>query len=153
MSAADELLAGLETRRLADAYAAAVDAGDNDGFAGLFTPDGMLEAPRGKFEGRAAISGVPAMMKGLYRGTWHGVLGQVVRFDGDRAEGETRCIARHFYDAPDGDPHCYEMTIRYADSFARIDGRWLIARRVLHTDAGHRFPLVKPTQPATKTGA
>lgn len=144
MTEAERLLAGLETRQLAERYAAAVDRWDCAAFAELFTQDGVLEAPRGNFVGRAALAGVPAMMKELYRGTWHGVLGQVVDFAGDVAEGETYCIARHFYDAADGGPHCYEMTVRYADRFARVEGRWLIARRALRLDAAHRFPLARP---------
>ncbi len=137
----DDLLDALATRRLAERYAVAVDRGDGDLFAAQFTEDGVLEAPRGRFEGRAALAGVPAMMRGLYRRTWHGVLGQAVDFGGDAGEGETYCVARHFYDDRDGRPFCFEMTIRYADRFVRRGGAWLIAHRRLVVDATHRFAV------------
>lgn len=137
----DELLDALATRRLAERYAVAVDRGDGALLAAQFTPDGVLEAPRGRFEGRAALAGVPSMMRGLYRRTWHGVLGQAVDFTGDTGEGETYAIARHFYDDRDSRPNCYEMTIRYADRFVRRDGDWLIAHRRLLVDAAHRYPV------------
>ena len=136
-----DLLDALATRRLAERYAVAVDRGDGALFAAQFTADGVLEAPRGSFAGREALSGVPPMMRGLYRRTWHGVLGQAVDFAGDGGEGETCCIARHFYDDRDGRPACYEMTIRYADRFVRRDGLWLIAHRRLIVDHTHRFAV------------
>lgn len=136
-----DLLDALATRRLAERYAMAVDRGDGDLFAAQFAPDGVLEAPRGRFEGRAALAGVPPMMRGLYRRTWHGVLGQVVDITGDAGEGETYCIARHYHDDSGGRPSCYEMTIRYGDRFVRRDGAWLIAHRRLVVDATHRFPV------------
>lgn len=137
----DDLLDALATRRLAERYAVAVDRGDGALLAAQFTPDGVLEAPRGRFEGRAALAGVPPMMRGLYRRTWHGVLGQAVDFAGDTGEGETYAIARHFYDDRDGRPACFEMTIRYADWFVRRDGAWLIAHRRLLVDATHLFAV------------
>jgi hypothetical protein len=137
----DDLLDALATRRLAERYAVAVDRGDGALLAAQFTPDGVLEAPRGRFEGRAALAGVAPMMRGLYRRTWHGVLGQAVDFAGDTGEGETYAIARHFYDDRDGRPDCYEMTIRYADWFVRRDGAWLILLRRLLVDATHRFAV------------
>ena len=136
-----DLLDALATRRLAERYAVAVDRGDGALFADQFAADGVLEAPRGRFEGRDALAGVPPMMRGLYRRTWHGVLGQAVDFAGDAGDGETYAIARHFYDDRDGRPACYEMTIRYEDRFVRRDGAWLIAHRRLLVDATHRFAV------------
>jgi hypothetical protein len=136
-----DLLDALATRRLAERYAVAVDRGDGALFADQFAADGVLEAPRGRFEGRDALAGVPPMMRGLYRRTWHGVLGQAVDFAGDAGDGETYAIARHFFDDRDGRPACYEMTIRYADRFVRRDGAWLIAHRRLLVDATHRFAV------------
>lgn len=134
-------------RLVADRYAVAVDRGDAVLFAGQFTDDGVLVAPRGTFAGRDELATVPGMMKGLYRKTFHAVLTQVVEVDGDVAAGETYCIARHWYDAPDDQPFCYEMTVRYQDRFRREGGHWRLARRELVVDATHRFPLE-----ARKTG-
>jgi len=140
-TAANDLLDALATRRLAERYALAVDRGDGALFADQFTPEGVLEAPRGRFVGREALAGVPPMMRGLYRRTWHGVLTQVVDFAGDAGEGETYAIARHFHDDRDGRPACFEMTIRYLDRFVRQGDAWLIAERRLVVDATHRFPV------------
>lgn len=133
-------------RRTADLYAAAVDRGDARLFAGQFMPDGVLVAPRGRFVGQAALSGVPPMMKDLYERTFHAVLTQVVDGSGDQASGETYCIARHWFADGAGRRTCLEMTIRYQDRFARSDGRWLIAGRELVVDATHRYSVDVPGQ-------
>ena len=134
----------LAIRTLCDRYAVAVDRGDAALFAAQFAPDGVLVAPRGRFEGREALAGVPPMMRGLYLKTFHAVLTHAVEIGGDRASGETYCIARHLYRDREGVLTCYEMTIRYQDAFARIDGAWLIASRELVVDFTHRYPVGEP---------
>lgn len=134
----------IAVRQLAERYAAAVDRNDGPMFAAQFTEDGVLAAMRGEFAGRETLASVPAMLKEIYRSTFHGVLTQVVDFDGDAAAGETYCIARHYYDDPVGRAACYEMTIRYQDRFRRVEGQWLIARRELAVDATHRYPVDTP---------
>jgi hypothetical protein len=119
-------------RLVAETYAMAVDRGDGPLFAAQFTADGVLEAPRGTFEGQRALEGVPAMMKRLYDRTFHAVVALVPVFDGDTAEAQTYTLARHFYRAAsDGQEYCYEMTVRYEDSFRRTDAGWRLARRRL----------------------
>jgi uncharacterized protein (TIGR02246 family) len=137
----DDLVA---IRRTADLYAVAVDRGDAMLFADQFTPDGILVAPRGRFETRDALAGVPAMMKERYERTFHAVLTQAVDGAGDRASGETYCIARHWFTDGAGKRTCFEMTIRYQDRFERRDGRWLIATRELVVDATHRYLVDMP---------
>lgn len=139
-------------RLVADSYALAVDLGDGELFADQFTPGGVLISPRGGFEGRAALAGVPAMMRGLYDRTHHAVTGLVPRFSGDRATAQTGTLARHFYRAPDGVEYCYEMTVRYSDAFIRTEDGWRLARRELHLlgDAtcptGRRHTLPNPKE-------
>jgi uncharacterized protein (TIGR02246 family) len=128
-------------RQLAERYAVAVDRGDGALFAAQFTEDGVLVAPRGEFVGRERLATVPPMMKERYEGTFHAVLTQAVDFDGERAAGETYCIARHFFHDRADQRLCYEMTIRYRDAFRLTEGRWLISRRELVTDAGRTFPV------------
>lgn len=131
-------------RQVAERYAVAVDRNDAALFAAQFTEDGALIALRGEFVGREALAGVPPMVKGRYRRTFHAVLNQVLDIVGDTAEGETYCIARHWYDDPVGRTACYEMTIRYQDRFRRVGGAWLIARRELVVDSTHRYPVDTP---------
>lgn len=138
---AGDLPDALALRRLADRYAVAVDRGDGEMFAAQFTTGGELLAPRGRFAGRAALAAVPGMMRELYLRTFHAVLTQAAEVAGDRASGETYCLARHFYRDGQGQPLCYEMTIRYQDAFARADGEWLFARRELIVDAACRFAI------------
>jgi uncharacterized protein (TIGR02246 family) len=137
----ETLPAILAVRQLAERYAVAVDRGDGALFAAQFTEDGVLVAPRGEFVGRERLATVPPMMKERYEGTFHAVLTQAVDFDGERADGETYCIARHFFHDRASQRLCYEMTIRYQDAFRLTGGRWLISRRELVTDAGRTFPV------------
>lgn len=131
MSGSDDLSVALELRLLAERYAIAVDTGDSAMFAGLFTPDGVLEAPRGTYSGREELAGVPSMMQGLYARTHHGVVAMAPAIEGDKASARTHAYARHYYRAPDRREYCYEMTIVYEDEFRRTGEGWRLARRKL----------------------
>jgi len=130
-AALDEFSASFELRAVAERYAMAVDRGDGEMFAAQFTENGILEAPRGRYEGRRALATVPSMMTSLYERTFHAVVGQVPVFHGDAADAQTYTLARHYYRGGRGVELCYEMTVRYEDRFEREGGRWLLARRVL----------------------
>jgi hypothetical protein len=57
-----------------------------------------------------------------------------VVLDGDRATGESYCIAHHLYEV-DGQRTLMKASIRYLDQFARqSDGSWLFAERKLMVD-------------------
>lgn len=135
-----DLLAGLALRRLAERYAVAADRRDGVLFADQFTEDGELIAPRGHFVGRTALRTVPRVLD-RYVKTFHAVLNQVVEIGADSTEGETYCIARHFFHDKAGRFLCYEMTIRYQDRFRLTADGWLLARRELVTDATHTFAV------------
>lgn len=136
-----ELLLGLALRGIAERYALAADTGDGDLFAAQFTPDGLLDSPRGRFEGRAALATVPALLRDRYAETFHAVHNQVARRSGDEAQAVTYCIARHFWSAVTGDLLCYEMTIRYLDHFVCETGAWRLSRRKLVVLGTHTFPM------------
>jgi hypothetical protein len=52
---------------------------------------------------------------------------------GDRATGEAYCIAHHL--TLDGEKRRMMVAyLRYLDTFAKIDGVWLFAERLLYVD-------------------
>ena len=128
-------------RDLVDAYALHVDRRDPQSVAALFTVDGRLvsrlhnaaaDAPivrRGRDEIAAAL------VAGLdrYVATTHIVGGQVVTIDGDRATGDTVCLAHHVYENAGG-RRMLVMAVRYTDKYARQSDGWGFAERQLHLD-------------------
>ncbi len=140
MQAQSDLLAAIAMRATAERYAMAVDRGDSALFAAQFIPDGVLEAPRGRFVGREQLAEVPPMMRRLYERTHHGVVGMLPVIDGDRADAQTYTYARHYYRDRAGTEFCYEMTVRYEDEFQSANGCWLLARRVLVVVGDATYP-------------
>jgi SnoaL-like domain len=53
--------------------------------------------------------------------------------DGNRATGESYTIAHHVF-TEDGDRKIMIASLRYLDTFAKIDGRWFFAERKLTLD-------------------
>ena len=56
-----------------------------------------------------------------------------VTIDGDRATGESYTIAHHVF-TEDGHRKIMIASLRYLDTFAKIDGRWFFAERKLTLD-------------------
>jgi hypothetical protein len=54
-----------------------------------------------------------------------------VTLDGDRATGETYCLAHHVYTA-DGERRLMIAALRYQDAFAKAEGTWRFAERRLY---------------------
>ena len=69
-----------------------------------------------------------------YDATTHFV-GQSTIFtlNGDRATGEAYCLAHHVR-ADGGKRHLMIASLRYLDTFVKIDGAWLFAERLLYVD-------------------
>lgn len=133
------LLMAVALRRVAERYAYAVDTGDGELLADQFTEAGVVVSPRGIFEGREQISGIPAMVAQRYLKTFHAVLNQMLKPVEGGADGETYCLARHYFRDPAGRYLCYEMTIRYRDSFARTSDGWRLSRRELVVVGTHTY--------------
>jgi SnoaL-like domain len=132
-----------ELRTLSDAYAAAVDNRDGDGFASLFLPDGELIAPdvRGDLSpvfSRKGRDRLRHVLDGLdrYRHTFHEVTTTRYEVGDETASGRIWCTAHHVTaDETDQVPPPGTDTIwaiRYADDYQRTSEGWRIARRVLH---------------------
>lgn len=128
-------------RKLAVLYARAADRNDPEGFAALFTEDGVIEGTGYLITGRAEIAKNPGMLRRMFHSTFHTVLNQTVEIDGDAAEGETYCVASHVNHPADGKYSKLDWAIRYQDRFRRVDGRWLFSYRKLIVDWTETAPV------------
>lgn len=123
-----------EMRRLAYLYAGAGDGNDPETFASVFTEDAVVVSPQATIEGRANLAKIPGMLHDMFAKTMHTVMNQTVKIDGDRAEGETYCIAYHMNHPKDGKYTRFDMFIRYQDKFRRENGAWKFCHRHLAVD-------------------
>ena len=62
-----------------------------------------------------------------------------IALDGDRAIGESYCLAHHVF-VEDGQRTLMVISIRYLDTFTRGDKGWLFAERRLVTDWTDKRP-------------
>lgn len=138
---AEEAADRLAIRELFDAYAHCADRRDAKGQMALFTPDTRFlvymdsrsEQPTQELHGREALAPVFDNLN-TYQATMHFNGQSTVVLDGDRATGESYCIAHHLYE-DDGQRSLMKAYIRYLDQFARQpDGSWLFAERKLMVD-------------------
>lgn len=131
-------------RSLSERYAHAADRGDAEMFAAVFHDDGRLEVhnPTGASEPAVRLGHELAAIPGRlrrYDATFH-MLGQsTYDIAGDRATGETYCMAHHLTRNDDGATDAV-MFIRYVDDYRRDAGAgWRIdVRRVMVDWTEHR---------------
>lgn len=120
-----------EIRRLAYFYASGADTNDGERYASVFTEDAVVVSPKATISGHEALAKIPAVLRSMYVKTMHTVLNQIVTIDGDRAEGETYCIAYHLHAPKDGKSLRYDMYIRYQDKLRREADGWKFYHRHL----------------------
>jgi ketosteroid isomerase-like protein len=131
----------LAIREVVEAYAHCADRRDAKGQMSLFTADAHFvvymnakdPTPSQELHTREALAPVFADLN-QYAATMHYV-GQSTIFTlkGDRATGEAYCIAHHV--RVDGDRRGLMVAyLRYLDTFAKINGAWLFAERLLYVD-------------------
>ena len=123
-----------EMRRLAYNYAGGGDSNNAEQFASVFTEDAVVVSPQATISGRENLAKIPGMLHDMYAKTMHTVMNQTVKIDGDKAEGETYCIAYHMHHPKDGKSMRYDMFIRYQDKFRRVSGAWKFCHRFLAVD-------------------
>jgi len=138
----------LAIRELVEAYAHCADRRDAQGQMALFTADThfvvYMDAkdpkPSQKLHSREALAPVFADLN-RYEATTH-FLGQSTIFtlNGDRATGQAYCLAHHVT-ANGGRRRLMIASLRYLDTFAKIDGAWLFAERLLYVDWLEERPL------------
>jgi SnoaL-like domain len=130
----------LAIRELIDAYAHSADRRDAKGQIALFTEntafhvfmDSRSPEPTYILHGRDALAPIFEDLN-QYQATTHFNGQSTIRLEGDRATGESYCIAHHL--KVDGDNRTLMLaSIRYLDQFVKLDGVWLFAERKLMVD-------------------
>jgi ketosteroid isomerase-like protein len=139
------LIAKEEIRELAMLYSRGVDRKDIALLKTLYTADATDDhGPHynGPVEGYLAFleRSLPHMHIG-----GHFICNHLVSVDGDTADGEVYAIAWHLI--PDGKGGLLHdmQAVRYIDNYAREDGKWRFAKRVVTFD-------MKMVQPASDHG-
>jgi SnoaL-like domain len=131
----------LDIRELIEAYVRCADRRDAKGQMALFTVDTHFvvymnakdPSPSQELHSREALAPVFAELN-KYDATTHFV-GQstLVTLTDDSATGETYCLAHHVT-VDGGTLRLMLASLRYLDTFAKIDGVWLFAERRLYVD-------------------
>jgi hypothetical protein len=67
----------------------------------------------------------------MYHSTMHTVLNHTASIHGDKADGETYCIAYHVNHPKDGVYTRLDWAIRYQDKYVHQNGIWLYTHRQL----------------------
>lgn len=127
MSATDDLVA---IWNLDAAYCHRIDAGDGDGYADLFTDDGVFEiVGLNTASGREELAANARMFPQFMPATRHQIHDTHVELDGDRA----RQTAYLSVVATGAEPRIVQ-TGRYVDELVRTADGWRYARRTLTLD-------------------
>ena len=144
----DEAANRLAIRELVEAYAHCADRRDAKGQMALFNPDTHFvvhmnakdPTPSQELHSREALAPVFADLN-QYAATTHFV-GQSTIFTltGDRATGEAYCLAHHVT-IDGGKRRLMLASLRYLDTFVKIDGAWLFAERLLYVDWLEERPM------------
>ena len=137
----------LAIRELIDAYAHCADRRDAEGQKALFTVDthflvymnGFGTEPTEDLHGRDQLTPVFAALR-QYEVTMHFNGQSTVTLDGDRATGETYCVAHHVFPS-DGERKIMLAYLRYLDAFVKQAGGWLFAERNLYLEFSDTRPL------------
>jgi ketosteroid isomerase-like protein len=128
----------LAIRELIDAYAHCADRRDAKRQMALFTTDtrflvfmdAAAAEPTQELHGRGSLAPVFDDLN-QYTATMHFNGQSAVSLDGDRATGESYCLAHHLSVSQDGQRAMMIASIRYLDEFVKQDGEWLFAERRL----------------------
>jgi ketosteroid isomerase-like protein len=128
----------LAIRELIDAYAHCADRRDAKGQMALFTGDtrflvfmdATAAEPTQELHGRESLASVFDDLN-QYVATMHFNGQSTILLDGDRATGESYCLAHHLKVGQDGQRTMMIASIRYLDELVKQDGQWLFAERRL----------------------
>jgi hypothetical protein len=130
-----------QIRQLAFRYAQAADRADGPAMRALFAADGRIEGHGYLFTSAAQIERIPSILREAYLRTYHAVHNHRIDLQGDAAEGEVYGVAHHITETSDGGYQDLSMTMRYEDSYRRINHVWKFACRTLHIDWTQTQPI------------
>ncbi len=131
----------LAIRELVEAYAHCADRRDAKGQMALFTADTHFvvymnaKDPNRSQELRSREQLAPVFADlNKYAATMH-FLGQttILTLTSNRGTGETYCMPHHLT-IDGGKRQLMIATLRYSDTFVKVDGEWLFAERLLYVD-------------------
>jgi hypothetical protein len=134
-------------RELSDAYAHCADRRDADGQMALFTADmhfvvymdARSSEPNMDLHSRAELAPVFDDLN-RYTATTHFNGQSTVAISGASATGESYCLAHHV--SGEGDERTIMIaSIRYEDTFAKLDGTWMFSERRLYVDWTDTHPI------------
>jgi hypothetical protein len=134
-------------RELVDAYAHCADRRDAEGQMALFTKDthfvvfmdARSEKPSMELNRREDLAPVFDELN-KYEATTHFIGQSTVVLYGERATGETYCIAHHV-SASERKRTLFIASLRYYDVFAKVEGNWLFAERKILVDWTDTRPM------------
>jgi len=136
-----EIADRIAIRELVDAYAHCADRRDAEGQMSLFTEDTRFVVfmnakdprPSQELHSRTALAPVFADLK-KYEATTHFVGQSTIHtVAAESAVGETYCIAHHVSATSEG-RRLMVASLRYQDTFRKIEGYWFFAERLLYVD-------------------
>ena len=138
----------LAIRELIDAYAHCADRRDAKGQMALFTGDtrflvfmdATAAEPTQELYGRESLAPVFDDLN-QYVATMHFNGQSPILLDGDRATGESYCLAHHLKVGQDGQRTMMIASIRYLDELVKQDGQWLFAERRLMVNWAETRPF------------
>jgi hypothetical protein len=128
-------------RELVEAYAHCADRRDAEGQMSLFTADTHFvvymnakdPTPSQELHSREALAPVFADLN-KYDATTHFVAQSTIfTLTKDRATGEAYCLAHHVT-VDGGKRRLMVASLRYLDTFVKMEGGWLFAERLLYVD-------------------
>jgi SnoaL-like domain len=139
-TSAEEAADRLAIRELIDAYAHCADRRDADGQKALFTKAtrfvvymaGEGTDPTDDLHGRESLTPVFENLN-TYEATTHFNGQSTIVLDGDRATGESYCLAHHIYSS-DGERKLMIASLRYRDTFSKEGATWRFEERRLYVD-------------------
>ena len=130
----------LAIRELIEAYAHCADRRDAKGQMSLFTADTHFvvymnakdTTPSMELQSREALAPVFADLN-KYEATTHFLGQSTISLTGDRGTGEAYCLAHHVT-LDGGKRRLMIASLRYLDTFVKMEGVWLFAERRLYVD-------------------
>lgn len=127
-----EIADKLEIQELLARYSICVDTGDADGFAAIFTEDGIWEwrAVGLSFCGRRAIGEIARAVSTHVKGAQHAISNPLIRIEGNKAK--SICQLTCFLSRPE---QIYSLMLGYyEDELVKVDDTWLISRRSVRVE-------------------